>query len=65
MPSIGDRVGVDLGPESERGKDGDLVRGVEAADVEGRVGFGVAEALRLGEARRERTCPRVSIRERM
>ncbi len=46
--------GVDLRAEGERGEDGELMGGVEAADVEGRVGLGVAEPLRLGEADVER-----------
>jgi hypothetical protein len=37
-----DRLGVDFRAEGERGEDRKLVRGVEAADVEGRVGLGVA-----------------------
>ena len=40
------------------------MRGVEAADVEGRIGLGVAEPLRVGQADVERQ-PSVSIRERM
>ena len=49
-----DRGRVDPRAEGERGEDGELVRGVEAADVEGRIGLGVAELLRLGEADVER-----------
>ena len=45
-----DRLGVDLGAEGKAGQDGELVGGVEAADVEGRVGLGIAEALRVREA---------------
>ena len=37
--------------------------GVEAADVEGRVGLGVAEPLRLGEADRERQPLRLHARQ--
>ena len=48
------RRGVDLRAEGERGEDGELVGGVEAADVEGRIGLGVAEPLRVGEADVER-----------
>ena len=44
------RLGIDLGAEGEAGEDRDLVRGVEAADVEGRIGLGVAELLRLLQA---------------
>ena len=36
--------------EGEARQDGELVGGVEAADVEGRVGLGIAEALRVGQA---------------
>ncbi len=49
-----DGVGVDAGAERQRGEDGELVRGVETADVESRVGFGVAKPLRFGEADGER-----------
>ena len=49
-----DRGRVDPEAEGEGGEDGELVRGVEAADVEGRIGFGVAETLGLGEADVER-----------
>ena len=45
-----DGVGVDLGAEGEARQDGELVGGVEALDVEGRVGLRVAEALRVREA---------------
>ena len=45
-----DRLRVDLRAEGEAGEDGELVGGVEAADVEGRVGLGVAEPLRVGQA---------------
>ena len=49
-----DRRGVDLGAEGERGQDRELVGGVEAADVEGRIRFRVTEPLRLGETDLER-----------
>ena len=49
-----DRARVDAGAEGERGEDRELMRGVEAADVEGRIGLGVAELLRFGEADVER-----------
>ena len=49
-----DRLRVDPEAESERSEDCELVRGIEAADVEGRIGFGVAETLGLGEADVER-----------
>ena len=45
-----DRFGVDLRAEGEAGQDGELVGGVEAVDVEGRVGFGIAEALGVRQA---------------
>ncbi len=45
-----DRAGVDPGAEGEGGENRELVRGVEAADVECGVRFRVAEPLRLGEA---------------
>ena len=44
------RVGVDLGAEGDAGQDRDLVRGVEAADVEGRIGLRIAELLRFLQA---------------
>ncbi len=49
-----DRRGVDLGAEGKRGKDRELVGGVEAADVEGWIRLRVAKPLRLGEADLER-----------
>ena len=45
-----DRLGVDLGAEGEARQDGELVGGVEAVDVEGRVGLRIAEALRVLQA---------------
>ena len=48
------RRGVDARAEGERGENRELVSGVETADVECRVGLGVAELLRLGEADLER-----------
>ncbi len=42
-----DLVEGDLGAEGEARQDGELVGGVEAADVEGRIGLGVAARLRL------------------
>ena len=44
-----DRLGRDAHAEGQRGENRELMRGVEAADVEGRIGLGVAEPLRLGE----------------
>ena len=55
--------GVDLGAEGERSENGDLVGGVEAADVESRVGLGVAELLRFGEASLERQTLRLHPRQ--
>ena len=45
--------GVDAGVEGERGQDGELLRRVYAFDVEGRIGFRVAEALRFRQGVRE------------
>ena len=49
-----DAFGVDVGEaqrnaEGDRRHDGELVGGVDAIDIEARVGFGVAERLGLGE----------------
>src|SRR5690349_14375185 len=49
-----DRFGVDRRAESKRRQDRKLMRGIEAADVEGRIGFGVTEALRLFQTLIER-----------
>ena len=38
---------IGRGAERQAGKQGELVRGVAAADVEGRIGLGIAERLRL------------------
>ncbi len=38
---------IDLDAEGERDKKRELVRGIDAADIEGRIGFGVAALLRL------------------
>ena len=40
---------IDLGAEGDRGQQRELVRGVDAVDVEARIGLGIAQALRLGE----------------
>ena len=45
---------VDLGAERERGEDRELVRGVKTADVECRIGLGIAKLLSLVEADLER-----------
>ena len=44
-----DRALIDLGAEGDAGEDRELLRGVVALDVEGRIGLGVAEPLRLRE----------------
>ena len=44
------RVGIDLGAESQARQDGKLLRGVVAFDIERRIGFGIAEALGLAQA---------------
>src|SRR3546814_20705344 len=43
------RIRVEARAERETGEDRQLVRGIDAVDVEGRVGLGVAELLRLGQ----------------
>ncbi len=45
---------IHLGAEGERGQDGELLRGVVTLDVETRIGLGIAQPLRLGEAVGER-----------
>ena len=47
IPSIWTFVERDLGAERQRRQQRQLVRGIEAADVEGRIAFGVALGLRL------------------
>ena len=42
-------VGVDRPAEREARQDRQLVRGVDAVDVEARIGLGIAELLRLGQ----------------
>ena len=42
-----DLLEVELGAEGEARQDRELVRGIEAADVEGRIGLGIAQLLRL------------------
>ena len=49
-----DRALLDAGAEGERRQDRELLRGVVALDVEGRIGFGVAEPLRFLQAIGER-----------
>ena len=48
------RPGVDLGPERKRGKNGELVRRIEAADVKAWIRLGIAEPLSLAKADLER-----------
>ncbi len=48
-----DRALVDLGAEGEARQDRELLRGIMALDVEGRIGLRVAEPLRLLEAFRK------------
>ena len=50
-PLDGDALEIDPGPEGERGEQRELLRRVDPAHVEGRVGLGVAEPLRLGQHR--------------
>ena len=47
-----DRAGIELGAEREARQDRKLLRGVVAFDVEGRIGLGIAESLRVAQARR-------------
>ena len=56
---------VDLRAEGEAREDGELVGGVEAADVEGRIGLRVAEPLRIRQAASAKSRPSSSIRDRM
>ena len=48
-----DRIGIDLGAEGEAGEDRKLLGGVVTLDVEGRIGFGIAEPLRILQTIRE------------
>ena len=41
--------GVDCGVERQCGEDGELLRGVDALDVERRIGLGIAQPLRFGQ----------------
>ncbi len=54
IPSTETAACVDLGAERERGEDRELVRRVKAADVECRIGLGIAKLLRLAETDLER-----------
>ena len=58
-----DRLGRDAHAEGQRGENGEFVRGIEAANVEGWIGFGVAELLRLGETLLERQLLALHARE--
>ena len=49
-----DRALIDLGAEGKARQDRELLRGVVAFDVEGRIGLGIAEPLRLLQALGER-----------
>ena len=49
-----DRPGVDPRSERQRGENGELMGGVDPADVESRIGLRVAEPLRLAQADVER-----------
>ena len=41
--------GIDCGVERQCGEDGELLRGVDAVDVERRIGLGIAQPLRFGQ----------------
>src|SRR3546814_11349823 len=51
LPISGDRDLIEGRPRAEReaGEDRELVRGVDAVDIEARIGLGIAQRLRLGE----------------
>ena len=49
MPSTCTASNVDRPAERQRRQDRQLVRGIDAVDVEARVGLGVAQLLRLGQ----------------
>ena len=53
MPSTWTPGEIDLVGERDGGEQRELVRGVDAIDVEARIGFGITEALRLGQNRGE------------
>ena len=58
LGKFGDALGIGLvqlhrDAEGDRRHDGELVRGIDAFDVEGRIGFGIAQALRLFQHRAE------------
>ncbi len=51
---VADALGIDAGEvdraaKAEARQDRELVRGVDAVDIEARIGLGVAELLRLGQ----------------
>ena len=64
-PRAGDLGRPHVGAEGELRQDRQLVRGVGAVDVEGRVGLGVAQLLRLAQRRRRRPARRGSSSVRM
>ncbi len=45
-----DRIGIDFGAERDRRQDRELLRGIEALDIESRIGLGIAEPLRILQA---------------
>ena len=47
IPSDVDPVEIDRAAETDARQDCQLVRGIDAVDVEARIGFGIAELLRL------------------
>ncbi len=51
VADAGDRRGIEIDPrpEGQRRQDRELVRGVDAVDVEARIGLGIAQPLRLAE----------------
>jgi len=58
------RLEVDRHAEGDRGQDRQLVGGVNAVDIERRIGFGVAQLLRLAQNSRDedRYAPAVPVR---
>src|SRR5947209_5255158 len=57
------RIGVDRRAERKRGQDRELMRGIEAPDIKGRIGFGITEALRLLQTLIERQLLALHARE--
>ena len=60
-----DGAGIDLGAEGEARQNGELLRGVVAFDVEGRIGLGIAQPLRVAAGSRRRRSRSCSMRVRM